>query len=198
MMAVLKNVKRISWTDGVLILGIVMILVGIGINVREQKKESKVELLKALPTEVVVIQSSNEVMIDIEGEVIKPGVYKMAKGSRMGEVLTVAGGLTAGADRQWVEKNINKAEIIKDGIKIYVPKIGEEPVVLGSVSEELININTARIEELDKLPGVGPGIAQKIIDYREKNAGFRDINEIKLVSGIGEKLFLKIKDQISL
>lgn len=198
MMMVQGKLKKLNWVDLVLVAGIGLILVGIGINVREQKRESKVELLKVQPTGVVVVQSNNEVMIDIEGEVIKPGVYKMAKGSRMGEVLVAAGGLAAGADREWVEKNINKAEIVKDGMKIYIPSKGEEALVLGSESSGLININTAGMEELDKLPGVGPGIAQKIIDYRQNNAGFRDINEIKLVSGIGEKLFLKIKDQISL
>lgn len=197
-MMMLKKNKRLSWVDLVLVAGIGLILVGIGINVREQKRESKVELLKVQPTGVVVVQGNNEVMIDIEGEVIKPGVYKMARGSRMGEVLVAAGGLAAGADREWVEKNINKAEIVKDGMKIYIPSKGEEALVLGSESSGLININTAGMEELDKLPGVGPGIAQKIIDYRQNNAGFRDINEIKLVSGIGEKLFEKIKDQISL
>ncbi|MFA4826660.1 MAG: helix-hairpin-helix domain-containing protein [Candidatus Shapirobacteria bacterium] len=197
-MMVQGKLKKLNWVDLVLVAGIGLILVGIGINVREQKRESKVELLKVQPTGVVVVQSNNEVMIDIEGEVIKPGVYKMAKGSRMGEVLVAAGGLAAGADREWVEKNINKAEIVKDGMKIYIPSKGEEALVLGSESSGLININTAGMEELDKLPGVGPGIAQKIIDYRQNNAGFRDINEIKLVSGIGEKLFLKIKDQISL
>lgn len=83
----------------------------------------------------------------------------------------------------------------------------ERGVVKGVVQTEVtkkpevglkININMATIEELDKLPGVGPAIAQRIIDYRDKNGGFMNVEEIKLVSGIGEKLFEKIKDKISI
>lgn len=61
-----------------------------------------------------------------------------------------------------------------------------------------ININKAGLEELDRLPGIGPAIAERIIEYRNKNGGFMDVAEIKLVSGIGEKLFEKIKDKISI
>lgn len=71
-----------------------------------------------------------------------------------------------------------------------------EKMVLGEKDEKKININTAGLAELDKLPGVGTGIGQKIIDYRDKNDGFRDIREIMLVKGIGEKLYEKIKDRI--
>jgi len=114
-----------------------------------------------------------------------------------------AGGLSAKADRDWVEKNLNKAEKLVDGQKIYIPKVGEEiktDQVLGSSTTEtkIVRINTATIEQLDTLTGVGPSIAQRIIYYRTKNGGFKDVEELKLVSGIGDKLFEKIKNDVGL
>jgi competence protein ComEA len=134
--------------------------------------------------------------------VIKPGVYELNNGDRIIDVLVMAGGLGAKADRGWIEKNLNQAEKIVDGQKIYIPKVGEEikidNKVLGTSESKIIRLNTATIEDLDKLTGIGPAIANRIIDYREKNGGFKDINELKLVSGIGDKLFEKIKNEIAL
>jgi competence protein ComEA len=172
----------------ILLLGIVLVAVGVGINFKEKLMPTeKVELIKS------DVQVDNKVTIDIEGEVIKPGVYELDRGSRISEILVMAGGLSAEADREWVEKNINQAQILNDGQKIFIPNVGaihESPVQIG--------INNASIEELDKLSGVGPSLAQKIIDYRTKNGGFKNIEEIKLVPGVGDKMFLKIKDQIGL
>ena len=188
-----EKLKRISWLDGVLGLGILLIVIGLGMNVVEVNRPKKVELIKGNDT--VVVQGNNKVMCDIEGEVVKPGVYELKLGARMNELLIRAGGLNVNADREWVEKNINKSKILIDGEKIFIPKHSD---VLGITNNQLININTAGVEELDKLVGIGPALAQRIIDYREKNGGFRDVNEIKLVPGIGEKMYEKIKDKISL
>jgi competence protein ComEA len=114
-----------------------------------------------------------------------------------------AGGLSAKADRDWVEKNLNKAEKVVDGQKIFIPKIGEEVKtenVLGSSTTEskIVRLNTATLEQLDTLNGIGPAMAQRIIDYRTQNGGFKNIEELKLVSGIGDKLFEKIKNDVGL
>lgn len=205
-----KKLQKFKLVDGILGAGILLIIMGLGINFSEQQKnkETKVELIKAdTKTEMNVTQVNRELMIDIEGEVVNPGVYKMNLGDRTNDVLIKAGGLSAKADRDWVEKNLNKSEILRDGQKIFIPKVGDMSLSssssfsgLSSKVEgvKIININTANVEELDKLSGVGPGIAAKIIDYREKNGGFKNINEIKLVSGIGDKLFEKIKDEIGI
>ena len=121
-------------------------------------------------------------MFDISGEVLKPGVYGLAAGSRVSEALVVAGGLAVNADREWVELNINRAKKIGDGEKIYIPKkirneelgirneksteIQKTIQILGVQSGGIININTAEVSELDKLEGIGPALAQRIIDYR--------------------------------
>jgi competence protein ComEA len=101
-----------------------------------------------------------------------------------------------------VEKNINRAEKLSDGQKIYIPKLGEnvgKTLGVSAVSTGgQVNLNKASVAELDRLNGVGPALAQAIVDYREQNGGFKNIEELKLVPGIGEKLFAKIKTKVSL
>jgi competence protein ComEA len=186
-----------------------LITVGVGYNLKSKLTPPEVVVEKAT-TIPSVIQVVSKVVFDISGEVLKPGVYSLSKGSRINEALAAAGGLAANADREWVELNINKAKVISDGEKIFIPRVPikgtrtlEPNVGAGLVPAQMlgiqtININTAEISELDKLDGVGPAIAQRIIDYRQKNGGFKDINEIKMVTGIGDKMFEKIKDLIGI
>jgi competence protein ComEA len=209
---VYDKLHKFSLMDGLLAAGLALITVGVGVGIKDklQNLNPKAELIKA-KVSPVVLQVNNKVVFDISGEVIKPGVYQLPGGSRISEAMAVAGGLAVNADREWVELNINRAKRIMDGEKIFIPKkvnreqltvnrgISRMPTqVLGVQNSGLININTASAEELDKLSGVGPAIAQKIIEYRLKNGGFRDINEIKMVSGIGDKMFEKIKDEIGI
>jgi competence protein ComEA len=202
--------KNFKWVDGLLILGILLVIVGIGMNFKDsfwEKAEVKLVSKNISPTGIIDVQVDSKVMIDVGGEVIKPGVYELNNGDRVNDALVAAGGLSAKADRDWVEKNLNKAEKLVDGQKIFIPKVGE---ILGdsvvsrdathgvSTNSKIVRINTATIEQLDTLNGIGPAIAQRIIDYRTENGGFKDINELKLVSGIGDKLFEKIKDDVAL
>lgn len=197
----LEKLRKIKIIDGILAGGIFLVAVGIGISFKDNNLvKNKVEVIKK-PTPTVSVndvQVDNKVTIDIEGEVINPGVVALKKGDRIAEALIAAGGLAAKADRDWVDKNINKAELLVDGEKLFIPKIGESVVAVNNNKEQIIRINTATVEELDKLNGVGPAIAQRIIDYREKQGGFKTVEEIKLVPGIGDKMFEKIKDEIAL
>ncbi len=214
----LGKLVKFKWIDGLLILGILLVMAGIGMNFKDsfwEKAEVKLTASKTSHLDGQITsqitndgQGDSKVMIDVGGEVIKPGVYELKSGDRINDVLVVAGGLSAKADRDWVEKNLNKAEKLVDGQKIFIPRQqltqlgGQAKVdsVLGVVNNEakIVRINTATLEQLDILSGVGPSIAQKIIDYRTKNGGFKNIEELKLVSGIGDKLFEKIKDEIAL
>jgi len=200
----LDRLRKFKLIDGLLILGIILLVIGIGINFKSnfwEKTEVKVTSKNISPTPIVDVQVNSKVTIDMAGEVINPGVYELKNGDRVIDALIVAGGLGAKADREWVEKNLNQAEKLVDGQKIYIPRIGEEIKVDNKVlgkTDSIVRLNTATIEDLDKLTGIGPAIAQRIIDYRTKNGGFKDINELKLVSGIGDKLFEKIKDEIAL
>lgn len=203
----LEKLRKFKWIDGVFIIGFILIIVGIGMNFKNnflEKPKVKLTTKNISPTEIVDTQVYKEVTIDIAGEVINPGVYKLKGEPRVNDALVLADGLAAGADRDWVEKNLNQAERLVDGQKIYIPKVGENITSGGNVlgtnqsNNKIIRINTATIEDLDRLSGVGPAIAQRIIDYRNKVGGFKSIEELKLVSGIGDKMFEKIKDEISL
>ena len=141
-------------------------------------------------------------VIYICGAVVSPGVYELPVGSRVNDAVLAAGGFSAEADHNYV----NLAEPISDGIKIQIPTVQEvstmQPEISGSFSNPdsssgLININRASKEELKTIPGIGDGIATKIIDYRAQNGNFSTIEDIMKVSGIKEKLFSKIKDYIT-
>ncbi len=205
----LGKFNKFRWVDGLLILGILLVIVGIGMNFKNQfleKTEVKFLNKSVGLTEVVDVQSYNEVIIDISGEVINPGVYRLIGEVRVNDALIKAGGLKANADRDWMAKNLNLAEKLVDGQKIYIPSQqlihmggqANNDYVLGVSQSKIVRINSATLEQLDTLSGVGPSIAKKIIDYRTKNGGFKNIEELKLVSGIGDKLFEEIKDDIAL
>ena len=190
--------------------GAVFLLVGIGLNLRQRYgQEEGVEIISAEEEVVPTVSVPDQkIWAEVAGSVMGAGVYELEGGARVNDLLVESGGLSAEADREWVEKNLNRARKLKDGEKIYIPKAGEEVPVniadLGSGGEvkgesnELVNLNTASQTGLESLSGIGPAFAGRIIEYREKNGGFRDINEVKLVSGIGEKLFEKIKDGIGI
>ena len=204
-MRLLEKIQKLKIVDGLLVIGFLLVILGIGMNFKDQfliKEEVKIESINISPTGKIDVQVDSEVVIDISGEVMKTGVYKLKNGSRIDDVLIMAGGLGLKADRDWVDKNLNRAEKIYDGQKIYIPKVGEvlslSSYKVESSSSKIIRLNSASLEELDKLDGVGPAIAQRIIDYRTENGGFKSVEEIKLVPGIGDKMFEKIKNEIQL
>lgn len=203
-MRLLEKIQKLKIVDGLLVIGFLLVVLGIGMNFKDQfliKEKVKVETKNISPTVKNDVQVNSEVVIDISGEVVKAGVYKLKNGSRIEDALIMAGGLSVKADRDWVDQNLNRAEKIFDGQKIFIPKVGEKTevkTVLGTSVSKVIRLNSATVEELDKLDGIGPAIAQRIIDYRVENGGFKSVEEIKLVPGIGDKMFEKIKNDIQL
>ncbi|MCW1949376.1 MAG: ComEA family DNA-binding protein [Candidatus Shapirobacteria bacterium] len=196
-----EKLGKFKWVDGLLVLGIILVIAGIGMNFQNsfwERAEVKLVKKEISITPINDVQVDSKVTIDVGGEVINPGIYTLDKEARVNEALVVAGGLSAKADRDWVEKNLNKAEKLVDGQKLYIPKVGEN--VLGSNTTEIkiVRINSATVEQLDTLNGIGPAMAERIVDYRTKNGGFKNVEELKLVSGIGDKLFEKIKDEVGL
>lgn len=159
-------------------------------------------------TEEIVFEKGTEqsegskIVIDIQGAVVSPGVYTLEGDVRIKDALIAAFGLSSDADREWIAKNINQAAKIQDGAKIYIPKYGESlsaskglETSAGLVSASgLININSASKSELESLPGVGPVTAGKIIDNRPYTA----IDELKAKKVVGQNVFEKIKDKISI
>ena len=141
-------------------------------------------------------KSQNLITIDIEGAVVKPGVYKLNQDSIIQDALVLAGGLSEDADRAYVSKNINLASKLIDGAKIYIRKTGEDlPQVEGASAQntDLININSASAESLDSLPGIGAVTAEKIIHNRPY-AAISELLDKKVVSA---KVFTQIKDKIT-
>ncbi len=168
--------------------------------------------------------NSNIVRIDISGAVKKPGVYQIKEGSIVEDAIKLAGGITKDVSENDLAKQINRAEILSDGQKIIIPiktSISESSQTFTTTTQEVeskvagsstskststkapdiqgkININSASLSELDKLPGIGPAYAQRIIDYRNSSGGFKSIDQITNVKGIGEKTFEKIKNYITI
>ncbi|MGB9791141.1 MAG: helix-hairpin-helix domain-containing protein [Thermacetogeniaceae bacterium] len=150
--------------------------------------------------------STKEVAVHVAGAVNRPGVYYFKEGSRVIDAVERAGPLPE-ADLD----SLNLAQPLADGVKIYVPKQGEAPQAPGMSSGMVqssspsytqgskVNINTASAKELDEaLPGIGPTLAQRIVEYREQHGPFRSVEDIKNVSGIGERRFEQIKDLITI
>lgn len=143
--------------------------------------------------------ASGEVVVHVAGAVSSPGVYTLPADSRVDDAVRAAGA-TADADLS----QLNLAQKLADGQKITVPAAGETPAPAdnaapsdSSQSGALININTATQEELETLPSIGEVRAQAILAYREEHGGFRTIDELKEVSGIGEKIFADISPHIT-
>ena len=152
------------------------------------------------------VSAETEVYVDVDGAVARPGVYRLKDGARVSQAIDAAGGLTAEAD----VTGLNRASKVTDGQKIYVPTVGEQQTALAAggaeggaatvsgagTSSGLVNINTASAAELQTLSGIGPSMAQSIIDERTQNGAFASVDDLMRVSGIGEKKLAKIKDCI--
>lgn len=149
------------------------------------------------------------IMVDIGGEVNNPMVAELEEGSRVEDAINAAGGVTENADLT----DINRAAFLEDGDKILIPtmttgdanngqtKNSSDQSIMANdgyktYSDDRININTAGSEELQQLEGIGPVTAEKIIEYRQTNGKFKSIEDIKNVSGIGDKTFEELKDDI--
>lgn len=152
-------------------------------------------------------ENNNEyIIVHITGAVNEEGIVEIKEGSRISDVIKLAGGTTEEADLS----KINLAYAVKDGQKIYVPNINDSKTVMyvtdeagenvleeeKESSEEKININTATQTELETLNGIGPSTALKIINYRTENGKFKKIEDITNVPGIGESKFENIKESI--
>ena len=138
--------------------------------------------------------------VEAAGAVSSPGVYRVPSGSRVFEVIALAGGLLPEADTS----DINQAAAVTDGQKIYIRRQGEEAPPAASVSSVsgqnaggLVNINTADAAALMTLPGVGQSKADAIISYRTKNGPFKKTTDLKKISGIKDGLYSKIADKIT-
>ena len=178
----------------------------------EEESNDNMEYTETLEEDTTIINEDsidrNKIIVEIKGEVAKPDVYQLEEGSIIKDLIDMAGGVTEEADLS----RINRAEELLNHELIIIGNINDETessVVQnnstyssnGNNSDKvstLININTADLEQLNEITGIGNIKAQSIIDYREANGGFKSLEELKNVDGIGDKTFEKIKEQITL
>ena len=203
-----KNIKQ----KLVLIAAILLIAVGIFYNfLKEDKEEISYENIIVQDVENVVsneeiVEEKEYIKIHITGQVKIPGIIELEYGARISDAIEKAGGLTEFASL----KNVNLAYKLEDGQKLYIPTTEEdvESVLMEngeniiqntnlSGKSKMININKANESELEEIPGVGPSMASKIVNYRKENGEFKNIEDLKNISGIGEKKFEAMREYIS-
>lgn len=152
------------------------------------------------------IDEPSEVIVDVQGAVVRPGVYAVEEQMRLIDVIQLAGGYLPEADTQF----INHAMKLEDELFIYIPAEGEQlpeerqsPIISATQSSSaqeqqgVININTATEADLMQISGIGPAKASAIIEYREQHGLFAEPESIMNVSGIGQKTYEKLQQQIS-
>ncbi|TCT16359.1 competence protein ComEA [Natranaerovirga pectinivora] len=196
-MKVDKYTKLIGLLSVILIAGIIYILViydleEVEISINEHNN-GKIEEITEESEDLI---DDKMIYVFLCGAINNPGVYEVVDGTRVFEVMNLAGGLADNADQTVV----NQAQPVMDGQQIYFPTIKEVEegyIEEISVGQYLININTASIEQLITLPGVGEVRAQTIINFRNKNGRFKSTEEIMNVDGIKEGIYNRIKDFIT-
>jgi competence protein ComEA len=137
---------------------------------------------------------SPKIYVHVAGFVKAPGIYQLDSGSRVYDAVLAAGGFTAKAN----QASVNMARAITDGEQLLISSGVSSSVFEGGVSSSLMSLNQASSSQLEDLPGVGPALAGRIIDWREANGGFKEIEDLLNVAGIGDKLFASVKDLVTL
>lgn len=195
--------------------GFILFLLGVatgvgGLTMTKRVRPAPIMIVPPAPTATLApTDTPGPILVYVNGQVAVPAVYQLPPGSRVQQAVEAAGGFIEDANTAVV----NLALPLTDGAQVYVPAQDETvPMSVPIVSQPmigtsgsgtvdsggagLVNINTASLEELDTLPGIGPSTAQKILNYRDENGLFTAVEEIMNVSGIGEAKFNQIKDLI--
>ncbi len=145
---------------------------------------------------------TTDIFVHVTGAVAKPGVYAAEVGSRVFDIVAMAGGFTKKAD----QASVNLARLVSDGEQLLVfertsatsAAASNSKSSVGSVTSTLVSLNRANQSELEQLPGVGPTLAQRIIDWRSANGGFKSLEDLLEVGGIGDKLFAGVQGKVAL
>lgn len=169
----------------------VVVLVGIGVWLNRPMALPKSETLESsIPLSTSSLAPTSFVVVDVEGDVRRPGLVRLPVGSRVADAISAAGGLT----HKQMSQNINLASRLEDGQQIIV---GQS--INGSMtSDNRISLNTANESDFDTLPGVGPVLASRIVAWRTQHQRFASVDELQEVPGIGPKVFANLKDLVRL
>ncbi|MSO78213.1 MAG: ComEA family DNA-binding protein [Acidimicrobiia bacterium] len=195
---------------GVIALVVVAVVAGViwyrvGVSGGESGTSTRPSAAAARTTPSTAVTSTTQrsvgIVVHVAGAVARPGVVELPSGSRVIDAVEAAGGGLPDADLD----RLNLAAKIVDGERVLVPKVGEvtnalpDPVTgePSATSDAVVNLNTATAAQLEELPGIGPVLAAAILDERESRGGFRSVNELRDVRGIGEKRFADLRDRVS-
>ena len=176
------SISRTNALAGAAVLLVVLVLAGrflLGAGAATSSSDAGV----ALDAEPIRAAPAPPVVVHVVGAVQQPGLYRLARGKRVADAVARAGGVTAKADLAL----INLAALVSDGQQVVVPARsppGAAPAA-GKAALGPVHLNSATVEQLDALPGVGPVTAQKIVDYREKHGTFSSVRELDAIPGIG-------------
>ena len=187
----------------------VCLIIGMGLFWMNRQGEEVEEVATSLAETTILPQEvedkttiSTVIYVDVKGEVHHPGVYQMKAENRVKDLIEAAGGFTPLADDQ----KLNLAQLLEDQMVIVVPKKGEEvnsELAQAPTSQKKevgkegkVNINTATVEELKTLKGIGEKKAEAIIEYRKKNGSFKNKEELMKVRGIGKKLYESFQERV--
>lgn len=194
------------------------------INYKPKKKEETKELLVSKKEDTKKGTESNETFkVDIKGEIINPGIYSLSSSSRVIDVIEKAGGLTQNANTTVINlskkiidemviiiysneqvQNFSKTKEVEQQVQQYCIQpdnnaLKNDACITESTNtSSKVSINNATLEQLQTLPGIGASKAQDIINYRTEHGQFKSIEDLKNISGIGDSVFAKIKDYITL
>ncbi len=192
--ALIKN----NFLTSVLVMFGVVLVIGGGVWWWKSQVPVEIEILDG--SAQVLGDKAQMIQIDVQGEIVNPGVYQLPMDSRIKDTIAAAGGLSANADRIWVARYVNLAQKVVDGTKIYIPSEksagitnDQLPMTNDSASGGFVNINSATLAELDALSGVGEVRAQAIISGRP----YGDIQELVTKKILPQSVFDKVKGQIS-
>lgn len=184
---------RLKWGAAVVLLlaalGVAVLISALG----SHGTSTPVEVASASP---VPQGASAAIYVHLLGAVAAPGLYELPEGARAVDALAAAGGFTDTADRT----QVNLARFLSDGEQIIVPVIGEVPAAGAEAAGTIggkVNLNTADAATLQTLPRVGPAMSARIIAWRDANGRFSAIDELRSVSGIGEKTFAALRDLVT-
>lgn len=212
---VLEKIKSHKWETTGIIVGLLLFgILGLNhfgthhkeddLNINLEKKVSTITEKKVPMISHVKDKVSNQVTVDVKGAVNHPGVYSLPSQSRVTDAIKRAGGLSNLAD----SKSVNLAQKLQDETVIYVAQKGEKITVVEEEkanniatqgnSKGKINLNKADLSSLQTISGVGAKRAQDILDYRDSQGGFKTIDDLKNVSGIGEKTPEKLRQDVTL
>lgn len=192
------------------IIGIVLCIIWLNLRPRRPIMQEESSISSSRLAEPISSQQSSQpdkIYVDLKGAVKHPGVYALDQGSRVFDLLEMAGGLTEDA----AERALNQAQLLVDQQSLYVPTmaewedesqgpqanvVGSQAPLVSSPNSGKVNVNQADLSQLETLPGIGAKKAQAIIDYRTANGSFHSLEDLGKVKGIGPKMLEKLKDLV--